>query len=269
LSEPGAASAPLVALEGAAVGYRGRPLLADVHLAVHPGDFLAIVGPNGGGKTTLVRTLLGSLPPVAGRVVRPRALRAGYVPQREGVDTVWPFTAGEVVLMGRTPGLGAFRWPRAADRDAANAALARVGLDGVSALPFGELSGGQRQRTLIARALAADPELLVLDEPTSGMDPAAELSTMDLLRALHAGGALAVVMVSHRLDAVANAARTLVFVDKDRGLFRVGSLDEMLRPEALGALYGRPVAVRTEGGRRFVYPTDPALPADRAPGGAP
>jgi ABC-type Mn2+/Zn2+ transport system ATPase subunit len=267
LSGPGAPGAQLVALEDAAVGYGGRPLLSGVHLAVHAGDFLAIVGPNGGGKTTLVRTLLGALRPVAGRVIRPRALRAGYVPQREGVDTIWPFTAGEVVLMGRTPGLGPFRRPGAADREAARAALARVGLPGVWALPFGELSGGQRQRTLIARALAADPELLVLDEPTSGMDPAAELATMDLLRALHSGGPLAIVMVSHRLDAVANAARSLAFVDQERGLFRVGALDEMLRPDALGALYGRPVEVREEGGRRFVYPT--AGPAPGAPGAAP
>jgi ABC-type Mn2+/Zn2+ transport system ATPase subunit len=256
--------APLVALEDAAIGHGGRPILTGVRLAVAPGDFLAVVGPNGGGKTTLVRSLLGALPLVAGRLLRPRAPpRVGYVPQREAVDPGWPFTALEVVLMGRTPLLGPLRRPGESDRAAARAALARVGLDGVARARFGELSGGQRQRTLIARALAADPELLVLDEPTSGMDPAVELATTDLLRALHAGGALAVVMVSHRLDAVANAARTLAFVDKDHALFRVGPLAEMLRPDALGALYGRPVAVREEAGRRFVYPLD------APPGGAP
>lgn len=260
------AGAPLVALEAAAVGYGGQPLLEGVNLSVAPGDFLAMVGPNGGGKTTIVRSLLGALPLVAGRLVRPRAPRVGYVPQREAVDPTWPFTALEVVLMGRTPGLGPFRRPGQGDRGAARAALGRVGLAAVADASFGELSGGQRQRTLIARALAADPELLVLDEPTSGMDPAAELGAMDLLRALHAGGALAVVMVSHRLDAVANAARTLAFVDKDRALFRVGPLDEMLRPDTLGALYGRPVAVREEAGRRFVYPTD-APPPGAGPGG--
>ena len=121
---------------------------------------------------------------------------------------------------------------------------------------YGDLSGGQRQRTLIARALAADPELLALDEPTSGMDPAAELGTMDLLRELHAGGELSIVMVSHRLENVANYAHTLAFVDKDQRLFRVGTMDEMLRPEALSALYGRSVAVRELEGRRLVYPTD-------------
>jgi ABC-type cobalamin/Fe3+-siderophores transport system ATPase subunit len=136
----------------------------------------------------------------------------------------------------------------------------------VAARPYGELSGGQRQRTLIARALAAEPELLALDEPTNGMDPGAELATMDLLRELHGPGAIAVVMVSHRLDNVANYARSLAFVDRERALFRVGSLDEMLRPEALGELYGRAVAVREEGGRRFVYPAGgrPARPGGAA-----
>jgi ABC-type cobalamin/Fe3+-siderophores transport system ATPase subunit len=134
--------------------------------------------------------------------------------------------------------------------------MERVGVAQLAARPYGELSGGQRQRTLIARALAADPELLALDEPTNGMDPAAELATMDLLRELHAAGGLAIVMVSHRLENVANYARSLAFVDREKGLFRVGPLEEMLRPDALGELYGRAVAVREEGGRRFVYPTN-------------
>jgi ABC-type cobalamin/Fe3+-siderophores transport system ATPase subunit len=159
-----------------------------------------------------------------------------------------------VVLMGRTPGLGVLRRPGEPDRRLAGEALARVGIADLAARPYGDLSGGQRQRTLIARALAAEPELLAVDEPTNGMDPAAELATMDVLRDLHRGGTLAVVMVSHRLDAVANYARTLAFVDHERGLFRVGTLDEMLRPEPLSALYGRAVEVREVGGRRLVQP---------------
>jgi ABC-type Mn2+/Zn2+ transport system ATPase subunit len=255
LADATAAAVPLVALRGAAVGYRRRPLLSGVELAVAPGDFLAIVGPNGGGKTTVLRTLLGALPLLGGRRELARPLRVGYVPQRDQVDPVWPLTAGEVVLMGRTPGLGPLRRPGPADREAAQAALARVGVGALARRFYGELSGGQRQRVLIARALAADPELLAVDEPTNGMDPAAELSTMDVLRDLHAaGGGLAVVMVSHRLDAVANYARTLAFADQTQGLFRVGPLAEMLQPGPLSALYGRAVVVREEGGRRFVHP---------------
>jgi ABC-type Mn2+/Zn2+ transport system ATPase subunit len=254
----------LVALERAAVGYGGRAILTDVGLAVAPGDFLAVVGPNGGGKTTVLLSLLGALPLVGGRLVRARHVRVGYVPQRDHVDPVWPFTAGEVALMGRIPAIGPFRRPGRADREKVREALGRVGIENLAGVAYGEMSGGQRQRTLIARALAADPELLALDEPTNGMDPAAELATMDLLRELHGGGKLAIVMVSHRLENVANYARALAFVDKDKGLFRVGALDEMLRPDALGALYGRTVQVRVENGRRFVYPVSAADPDQEA-----
>jgi ABC-type Mn2+/Zn2+ transport system ATPase subunit len=247
---------PILALEGAAIGYGGRAVLSGIDLAVHAGDFLAVVGPNGGGKTTLVRTLLGALPLVEGRLVRPRPLRVGYVPQREHVDAIWPFRVAEVVLMGRVPALGPLRRPGAPDREAVRAALAKVGIEDLAGRWYGELSGGQRQRTLIARALAADPELLALDEPTNGMDPGAELATMDLLRDLQRGAPLAIVMVSHRIEAVANYARALAFADRDARLFKVGPLDAMLRPEALEALYRRPVVVREEGGRRIVLPAD-------------
>ena len=248
-------SVPLVALRAGSVGYGGRVLLSGVELEVCAGDFLALVGPNGGGKTTVLRTLLGTLPLLGGRREAQQPLRVGYVPQRDQVDAVWPLTAGEVVLMGRTAGLGVLRRPGPADRAAVGRALGRVGIGDLAGRPYGELSGGQRQRTLIARALAAEPELLALDEPANGMDPAAELATMEVLDELHGGGAgLAIVMVSHRLDAVASHARRLAFVDRARGLWQVGPLDEMLRPEALSALYGRAVAVRDEGGRRAVRP---------------
>jgi ABC-type Mn2+/Zn2+ transport system ATPase subunit len=249
----------LISLEDASVGYHGVALLTGVNLAVHAGDFLAVVGPNGGGKTTIVRTALGAVPLLGGRLGGRRPLRIGYVPQREHVDTIWPLKAGEVVKMGRVPLAGPLRRLGAADDEAVHRAMARVRIERLASHGYGELSGGQRQRTLIARALVADPELLVLDEPTSGMDPAAELATMDLLRELHGGGGLAVVMVSHRLEAVANYARSLAFVDKGRQLFQVGSLEEMLRPEALSALYGRHVAVGEIDGRRLVYPTGAAL----------
>jgi len=244
----------LVRLDDASIGYGGRALLQGVSVAVEPEDFLAVVGPNGGGKTTLLRTLLGVLPPLRGKRTAEGALRVGYVPQRDHVDGLWPLSCGDVVAMGRIPLVGAGGRMGAADREAARGALGRVGLGDLWARPFGTLSGGQRQRTLIARALAAEPRLLALDEPTNGMDPAAELSAMDLLRALHGAGGIAVVMISHRLEAVANYARRLAFVDKDQDLWKVGPLEEMLRPEALSRLYGREVIVREEGGRRFVYP---------------
>ncbi len=244
----------LVRLAGAAIGYGGRALLSGIDLEVRARDFLAVVGPNGGGKTTLLRTLLGTLRPVAGRREQPAPLRVGFVPQRDHVDSLWPLGAGDVVLMGRTRLLGVGRRAGEADRERAREAMARVGIGDLWGRSFRTLSGGQRQRTLIARALATDPEMLALDEPTNGMDPSAELSAMDILRDLHRSGTLAILMVSHRLEAVANYARRLAFVDKDQALFRVGPLEEMLTPDALSRLYGRGVIVREEAGRRFVYP---------------
>jgi ABC-type Mn2+/Zn2+ transport system ATPase subunit len=234
---------PLVALEEAAIGYGRRPILSGVSLTVSPKDYIALVGPNGGGKTTLLRTLLGTLEPRAGRRFVPRPLRIGYVPQRDLLDGIWPLSAFDVALMGRAANLPIGRWPRGEDRDAVLGALARVGMEDVARRRYGDLSGGQRQRVLIARALAGEPELLALDEPTNGMGPAAELSTMEVIDALHAGNGLAVVLVSHRLESVAAHARALAFVDKDRALFRVGALEQMLRPEELAALYGRPVTL--------------------------
>jgi len=245
---------PLVALEDVSIGHGRRKLLGGISLEIAVNDFLAIVGPNGGGKTTLVATLLGMLPPLAGRRSQPAALRTGYVPQRDHVDPLWPLTAGEVVLMGRYARLRPWQPPREEDHAAVATALARVGIADLARRRFGTLSGGQRQRTLIARALAAEPDLLALDEPTNGMDPAAELASLDVLRSLHAAGDLAVVMISHRIEAVVNYATRIALIDHERGLWRVGPVDEMLDDDALAALYGRRVLVREEDGRRYLHP---------------
>jgi ABC-type Mn2+/Zn2+ transport system ATPase subunit len=243
----------LVALEGATVGYRA-PLFGAVTFAVRAGDFLAIVGPNGGGKTTLLRSLLGVLPLLGGARRAAPLLRVGYVPQRDQVDAIWPLTASEVTLMGRAPLLAAGRRPGRADREVARLALERVGVGHLAERPFRDLSGGQRQRTLIARALTAEPQLVALDEPTSGMDPAGELDVMDLILDLNRERGLAVVMVSHRLDAVAAYASQLAFVDHNKRLLRVGTVAGMLTGEALSGLYGRAVEVRREAGRALVVP---------------
>src|SRR5262245_44718252 len=155
----------LVALRAVGVGYHRRPILPPVDLTVRRGTFLGIVGPNGSGKTTLVRTLLGLIPPVAGRVEYPagRPPRFGYVPQRSDVPRFFPLTTHDMVLMGRYPRRGLGLPTNALDRQVATDALRRVGLAGMASRPLDTLSGGQRQRALIARALASEPEVLVLD----------------------------------------------------------------------------------------------------------
>jgi len=163
-------SAPAVRAEGLAAGYGGRAVLTDVSFAAEPGQTVCVLGPNGGGKTTLFRALIGELEPLAGRVEL--SGRPAYVAQTERTQLDFPVNALDVALMGA---LAHGRWwlpPGRAQRHAAAAALERVGLTDQAAIPFGELSGGQRQRALLARALVQDAAVLLLDEPLAGVDPA-------------------------------------------------------------------------------------------------
>jgi ABC-type Mn2+/Zn2+ transport system ATPase subunit len=163
-------SEPAVTVEQLAAGYGGVPVLEHVSLEAHPGQSVCVLGPNGGGKTTLFRVLLGELEPTAGRVEL--SGRPAYMAQTERTRLDFRVTALDVALMGT---LAAGRWwlpPRRAERDAAAAALERVGLADAAGIRFGELSGGQRQRALLARALVQEARVLLLDEPLSGVDPA-------------------------------------------------------------------------------------------------
>src|SRR2546425_1241090 len=161
----------LIQFDKVDLGYGRRRVLTAIEFDVISGDFLGIVGPNGAGKTTLLKAILGLLKPMAGIVERPaEGLRIGYVPQRESVDTLFPLTVLDIVLMGRYTRLGPFGRPGKADRAEAMASLEHVGITNLAHRPYPNLSGGQKQRTLIARALVGDPNLLILDEPTNGMD---------------------------------------------------------------------------------------------------
>ena len=196
---------PVVALTGAAVAYDGRTAVSGVDLEVTAGEVVAVLGANGSGKSTLVRAVVGLLPLAAGRLElfgAPRAqfrdwTRLGYVPQRSGAATGVPATVREVVATGRLARTG-LRRPGAEDRRAVEQALATVGLADRARSSVATLSGGQQQRVLIARALTCDPELLVLDEPTAGVDVASQHSLADTLRTLVERGTT-VVLVAHEL----------------------------------------------------------------------
>ncbi|HTE17459.1 MAG TPA: metal ABC transporter ATP-binding protein [Armatimonadota bacterium] len=242
---------PLIEFRDAQLGYGCRDIiLSDVNLRIGRGEFWGIVGPNGSGKTTFLRTLLGLLKPVGGAVTlsgEDGELRFGYVPQRETVDTLFPIPVHDIVLMGRYGRVGAVRRPRRADHDIARRCLAQVGIEHLARRDYPELSGGQRQRVLIARALATEPDVLVLDEPTHGMDLPSEHGLLELVRTLHKENQLTVVLVSHLLGSVAESSQWIAIIASGR--LEVGSRDEMLTEERLGRLYGMPVRVHNMDGR--------------------
>jgi len=204
-------------VSGAAFGYRHKPVLTGVDLTVHPGEFLGIFGPNGAGKTTLFRGLLGLLKPLAGTVERRRGLEIGYVPQLETLDPAWPLSVREVLLMG------AHRRVGRRDREEASRHLDEVGLAGEERALFAALSGGQRQRVLIARALMGAPDLLCLDEPTSGVDQPHRTEIMELLTEITGRGP-AVLMVAHELEGLEQHARGALLV-QDGGVTQVAAGD--------------------------------------------
>jgi zinc transport system ATP-binding protein len=240
--------APVVRLTGVTFGYEGVPVIEDADLEIAAGDFTSIIGPNGGGKTTLLKLILGIVQPSRGAVrvferppaqVRPRI---GYLPQISQHDPLFPVTAMDVILMGRLTAGAAGPYSRA-DRRAAQRALAEVGLPDLRGRRMADLSGGQRQRVLVARALCSDPDLLLLDEPTAGVDSPAEERLLELLRGLNSR--MTILMVSHDLGFVSQFVRHVICVNRR---VRVHAMSD-LTGEHIRELYGAPVRmVHHDGG---------------------
>ena len=256
----------LIEFQDVVIGYRkDRPLSPPIKFSLGEGDTVGILGPNGAGKSTLLKTMLGTVAPLSGSVKYPsgRAPRVGYVPQGHRLDFAYPLDALQVVLMGRAGRVGIGRFFKKADREASLESLKSVGLEKVAHQPFRSLSGGQRQRVLVARALVGDPELLVLDEPTSEMDPAAEHSLLSLVSDLVTARKVAVLFVTHQISAAAGFSRTVMLLDGARTSLETGPTDEYVSSERMTRLYGRPVEVRREHGRTLVW-----LSAHEEAGGA-
>jgi zinc/manganese transport system ATP-binding protein len=229
----------LIGLHDVYVGYGGPVVLSDITVDVCRTDFTAIVGPSGGGKTTLLRVLLGTVRPVAGRVERQPALRMSYVPQLETVNWDFPLTVFECVLTGITHDR-ILPWPSRAERAAVGTLLERLAIGSLHRRHIRELSGGQQQRMFLARALMQNPELLILDEPTSGVDTTTRHDILHLLADLHAGG-IAIVLSTHDLNGMAAHLPRLICVNQR--IIAAGHPDEVIRPLILEQTYGAPMEV--------------------------
>jgi ABC-type Mn2+/Zn2+ transport system ATPase subunit len=244
-------TSPIIRFSHATFGFPGVIALQDISLDISAGEFVGIIGPNGSGKTTLCRAVLGLMSPLSGSLqifdcaceelrCYHRA-RIGYLPQKGTVEQNFPITALEAVMMGRYGALGLFRRPTKRDRELALEALANVGMLDYRDNALGQLSGGQQQRVFIARALAQQPQVLLLDEPTTGIDIPTQHSVLDLIRRLHADLKLTVLLVTHDINMIRPLVDRLVLLKTT--LYAAGPPQEVLRPEILRQVYGKDVVV--------------------------
>lgn len=247
--------ATLVRLVGVTCSYGGSPVLRDVDLDVGLAPFTGIVGPSGSGKTSLLRVVLGTLRPESGSVERRPGLRIGYVPQVEQVDWSFPITVDECVLMARvvqSDERGRRRlapWPSRSERAEVHEVLSRLGIEGLGRRHIRELSGGQQQRAFIARALLGKPDLLVLDEPTSGVDVHTRHEILHLLDDLHRDG-LAILLTTHDLNGIASHLPHLVCLHGE--VIGQGPPSDVLNPAVLEATFGAPMSVLEHAGMPIV-----------------
>lgn len=227
----------LLTLHDLDIGYGGDPVLSGISLTIERGSFTAVLGANGSGKSTLLKTMLGLLPPVAGRMEAPAQQGRpvfGYVPQSTQFDPIYLVTAYDVALMGTYVRVAAGRPVSAQEKALARACLQAAGAEGFAQRRFGELSGGQRQRVLIARALATRPDILVLDEPTSGVDHAATHAVMEFVSRICRERNIAVLLVTHDFAVVRRHADRIVWLNRGRVL--QGSPEELLNPQRMAEI---------------------------------
>lgn len=221
-----------------ALGYEGQPLLTGLNLTIRAGDYLCVVGENGSGKSTLMKSLLGLLPPLSGEILRSPELRrgaVGYLPQQTQAQRDFPATVSEVVLSGFLNRRGGRFFYTAEQKSAAVMHMGKLGILELRGKCYRELSGGQQQRVLLARALCAASRLLILDEPVTGLDPAAAQDLYKTLAYLNGKEGMAVVMVTHDLRAALQNARTVLHIG--RGSWFCGTAADYLR-SPLGRRFG-------------------------------
>lgn len=247
----------LIQLEGVDAGYSRLAVLCDVSFHVHEDQFTGIVGPSGAGKTTLLRLLLGTLKPMRGRIAKADGLRIAYVPQLETVSWNFPVTVRECVLMSRKSATR-LPWASRAERAEVAAVLERLGIADLADRHIRELSGGQQQRMFLARALLRQPQIMLLDEPTSGVDVSTRHDVLHLLADLHEDG-VAIVLTTHDLNGIAAHLPHLVCVNKR--IVASGTPQDVMNPEVLEQTFGARMEVLEHLGMRIVVEEGPHIDA--------
>jgi ABC-type Mn2+/Zn2+ transport system ATPase subunit len=231
------------------IGYGSKAILRDLNISIEKNDFIGLVGPNGAGKTTFLRTLLGNIKPLSG-IIEKENIVFGYVPQRDVVQPLLPYTVHDVVMMGRYSLLGILKSPSKLDEEIVNESLDRVGISALTSSNYNSLSGGQRQRVLIARALAVRPDVLILDEPTNGLDTPSHYSVLNLISELHDESHLTVLIVSHLLTDVANLVKKIILFEA--GGFQFGNTYDILSDENLSKTYSSNIEVKKVDGEFLI-----------------
>jgi ABC-type Mn2+/Zn2+ transport system ATPase subunit len=247
---------PLVELKQVTFGFGAEPVLEDVSLHLHPGQFAALVGPSGAGKTSLLKLILGVLKPTYGEVhINGKILngqlapRVGYVPQLEAVDWNFPVTVAQAVLMGRIQRSGLWPWPSREDKQRLDAILEQLSIAELAGRHIRDLSGGQQQRVFLARALIAEPELLVLDEPTTGVDIRTAESVLHMLGELNRTG-MTILISTHDLNTT--AAHLPWVICMNRRVIAQGSPEDVFTVETLNETYQGDMIVMRQDGMLFV-----------------
>jgi len=240
---------PIIKFSDVSIGYGRKIVLENLNLSIERNDFIGIVGPNGAGKTTFLKTLLGNIKPLAGRIEK-NNLVFGYVPQRDIVQPLLPYNVHDVVMMGRYSLLGLFKTPDKTDEKIVNESIERVGIGNLKFINYNSLSGGQRQRVLIARALAIKPDVLILDEPTNGLDTPSHYSVLNLISELHDESQLTILIVSHLLTDVANLVKKIILFESKS--YQFGFTEEILSEENLAKTYSANIEVKRISGEYHI-----------------
>ena len=228
----------IIKLENASIGFEKTPILDGINLTIASDEFWGVVGPNGGGKTTLLKTLIGLKSVISGTCNIKDGISVGYVPQYEKFDNIFPISAKELVGMGRYSKVPFGKKMNISDWDIVNDSLEKVGISGLRNNTFRSLSGGEKQRTLIAKAISSEPDVLVLDEPTSSLDVKGEAEIMALIQNLKNEFHLTVIMVSHFVDTIERYTDQVALVDKENSIFLSCSKEEAVCHEYLQRYFG-------------------------------